>query len=67
MYSSILIVLAGHDEAGDAQGVAVLAGLVRAKTMTWVTTCMPVVHIFSPLMRQPGLPSFSCGNAPWSP
>ncbi len=36
--------------------------LVRAKTMTCVATCMPVVHIFSPLISQPGLPSFSCGR-----
>ena len=28
--------------------------LVRANTMQCVATCMPVVHIFSPSMRQPG-------------
>ena len=30
---------------------------VRANTMTWVATCIPVVHIFSPLMTQPATPS----------
>ena len=31
--------------------------LVRANSMQCVATCMPVVHIFSPSMRQPGRPS----------
>ena len=31
--------------------------LVRAKSTQWVATCMPVVHIFSPLIRQPATPS----------
>ncbi len=30
--------------------------LVRAKTTQCVATCMPVVHIFSPSMRQPATP-----------
>ncbi|MNJ24617.1 hypothetical protein D3C77_190410 [compost metagenome] len=36
---------------------------VRAKTMTWVATCIPVVHIFSPWTRQPGWPSRVWGSA----
>ena len=28
--------------------------LVRANRLQWVATCMPVVHIFSPLISQPG-------------
>lgn len=36
---------------------------VRAKTMTWVATCMPVVHIFSPRISQPGWPSLSWRTA----
>ena len=31
---------------------------VRQNTMSWVATCTPVFHIFSPLMRQP-LPSLT--------
>ena len=32
---------------------------VRVKHMMWLATCIPVVHIFSPLISQPGLPSLS--------
>jgi len=31
--------------------------LVRANIAQWVATCMPVIHIFSPLMSQPSTPS----------
>ncbi len=41
-----------HQEAGDAARVAVIA-VVRANSAQWVATCMPVVHIFSPLISQP--------------
>ena len=30
---------------------------VRANSAQWVATCMPVVHIFSPLITQPLTPS----------
>jgi len=32
--------------------VAIVATRVRANSAQWVATCMPVVHIFSPLMIQ---------------
>src|SRR4026207_1390441 len=38
--------------------------LVRAKTTQWVATCMPVVHIFSPSMRQPAPPAPHVPPAP---
>ena len=31
--------------------------LVRANNAQWVATCMPVVHIFSPLITHPAMPS----------
>ena len=36
---------------------------VRQKVAQWVATCMPVVHIFSPLISQPSTPSRVSGTA----
>ena len=36
---------------------------VRANSAQWVATCMPVVHIFSPLMIQPLTLSRVAGTA----
>ena len=36
---------------------------VRANSAQWVATCMPVVHIFSPLMSQPLTLSRVAGTA----
>ena len=48
---------------------------VRANSPTWVATCIPVIHIFDPSIRQPATPSRISGTArvsiqvaslPWS-
>ena len=62
IHSSILIWSAGTRKT-VMPDASPSSPLVRAKTMTWLTTCMPVVHIFSPLIRQPGTPSFSSRTA----
>jgi len=36
---------------------------VRQKTAQWVAWCMPLVHIFSPLIRNPGTPLRLSGTA----
>ncbi len=37
--------------------------LLRANSRQWLAACMPVVHIFSPSMRQPATPSRVSGTA----
>jgi len=55
--------VAGKEVTEAIAVVATVPTMVRAKTITWVATCMPVVHIFSPLISQPGWPSLSWRTA----
>src|ERR1700730_5640441 len=58
IYSSIFTPL---DFAGTRRQVMPRASpslpLVRANSAQWVATCIPVVHIFSPLITHPATPS----------